>query len=140
MSFGWSAGDIVAASQLVYKVAIALATASSDFQVDSSFLQAVSITLNHLEALQAAAALDPNLAKNLHELCEQIRAPLTTFCCDIQPLFERDLGANSTRPKLRTIGSKMKWALSTSKKVKLLREQIRGPISTIPIVFALQLV
>lgn len=119
--FGWPAGDILAVSQLLYKVAVALkgsGGASSDYQDASSFLHTLSITLNHLNVLQTAP-LDPDLANNLRELCEQIQTPLKTFSCDIQ-LFEPDLGINNTRFKLLAVHRKIQWALSTSEKVKLL--------------------
>ncbi len=108
MSFGWSAGDIVA-------------------------------VLNHLKVIQATP-LDAKIATSLQQLCEQIRVPLDSFRSDIQSSFDRDLGANSTRLKLLTTHRKIQWALSTSKKVKRLREQIALPISGISIVLGQQVV
>jgi hypothetical protein len=142
MSFGWSAGDIIAALELLHKVAVALKDmggASSDYQDASLFLNVLTVTLQHLKALQAAP-LDPNLAKNLDLLCDQVQEPLSSFCDKIRSSFERDLGAGSTRLKVLTTGRKLQWALSTSKQVKALREKIGGPIAAIGIVLSQQLV
>jgi hypothetical protein len=109
MSFGWSAGDIVAALQLLHKVGVALKDtggASSDYQDASAFLDILTVTLQHLKALQAAP-LDPDLAKNLGQLCEQAQGPLTVFCERIRDSFERDLGKDSTRLKVLTAGKKI---------------------------------
>jgi hypothetical protein len=142
MSFGWSAGDIVAALQLLHKVAIALKDsggASSEYQDVSSFLDILSVTLQHLKALQSAP-LDPELAKNLQQLCEHVQGPISSFCEHIRSSFERDLGADSTRLKFLTTGRKLQWALSTSKKVQTLREKIGGPMVGIGIVLGQQVV
>jgi hypothetical protein len=142
MSFGWSAGDMVAALHLLNKTIVALKDAggaSSHYQETSSFLNAVSVTLQHLKALQSAP-LDPGLAKNLEQLCEQVRGPLTLFCEQIGSDFERDLGAESTRLKFLTTRRKLQWAFSTSKKAKGLRERIGGLIAAIGIVLGQQVV
>jgi hypothetical protein len=95
--------------------------------------------LQHLKALQAAP-LDPDLAENLGQLCKQVQAPLSLFCEHIRSSFERDLGAESARLKFLTTDRKLQWALSTSKKVKDLRENIGGPIAAIGIVLSQQVV
>ena len=141
MSFGWSAGDIVAALNLVHKVVVSLKDsggASSEYQDVSSFLFVLPITLHHLKGLQSAP-LDPDVARNLEDLCEQIRGPLSRFRDEIESRFEQDLGADSTRMKLLTVGRKLQWALYTSKKVKGLREKIGEPIAAISIVLGQQI-
>jgi hypothetical protein len=140
MSFGWSASDIVAAIQLIHKVTTALKDtggASSDFQDTATFLDILSSTLQHLKTLQTAA-LDPELAKNLERLCEQVREPISTFCEYIRSSFEGDLGHNSTRLKFLTTGRKIQWALSTAKKAKVLRERIGGTIIAISVILGQQ--
>ena len=142
MSFGWSAGDIVATLNLLHKVVVALKDtggASSDYQEVSCFLNVLTVTLQHLKALQAAP-LDPDLAKNLEKLCEQVQGPLEPFCERIRTSFERDLGADSVKPNIWAAGRKLQWALSTSKKVKELREKIGGPIAAIGVVLSQQVV
>jgi hypothetical protein len=142
MSFGWSAGDIVATLNLLHKVVVALKDtggASSDYQEVSSFLNVLTVTLQHLKALQAAP-LDPDLAKNLEKLCEQVQGPLEPFCERIRTSFERDLGADSVKPNIWAAGRKLQWALSTSMKVKELREKIGAPIAAIGVVLSQQVV
>ena len=74
-AFGWSASDIVAALQLLHKVVVALKDTvgvSSNYQNVSSFLNVLSVTLQHLKALQTAP-LDPDLAQNLGQLYSKLR-------------------------------------------------------------------
>jgi hypothetical protein len=140
MSFGWSVGDIVAALQLLDKVVVALKDtggASSHYQDVSAFLGVLTVTLQHLKALQAAP-LDPDIAKNLEQLCAQIQGPLTSFRERIHLTFDRDLGSDSTRPKFLTAGRKLKWAISTSKEVKDLEKKIGRNISVIGVVLSQQ--
>lgn len=142
MSFGWSASDIVAALQLLNTVVVALKDtggASSDYQDVSCFLNILSVTLQHLQALQAAP-LDPNLAKNLEQHCAQIQGPFTAFRERISSRFKRDLGAESTRLKVLTAGRKIQWALSTSKEIKKLQDQIGGSVAAIGIILSQQIV
>ena len=65
MSFGWSAGDIVSAAKLLYKIGVALKEsggASTEYQDISSTLETIIRTLEHLNALQAKApGLDTHL-------------------------------------------------------------------------------
>jgi hypothetical protein len=142
MSFSWSVGDIIAALQLVHKVAVALKDmggASSEYQDILIFLGTLSATLQNLKSLQEAP-LDPDLANNLGQLCEQVKSPLISFCERIKSSFERDLGTESTRLRFLSTGCKLQWALTTSKKVRDLREKIGAPIAAIGIVLGHQIV
>ena len=95
--------------------------------------------MQHLKALQVAP-LDPDLAQNLKQLCEDVQTPLALFCENTRSSFERDLGSESRRLKVLTTGHKLQWALSTSKKVKDLGEKIGGPIAAIGVVLGQQVV
>src|SRR3954468_23184926 len=102
MSFGWSVGDIVCAVKILYQVGAALRDsdgASSDFQDTISFLEALKITLEHINTLQNIP-LDPRLVSNLTEQCSQVRDPVEIFVKDAKETFERALGENSRRSKL----------------------------------------
>jgi hypothetical protein len=102
MSFGWSAGDIVAALKLLYTIGSALKDsggASSELQDILSFLQTLPRTLEHLYALQATP-FDPDLAKNLLEQCDQIRIPLDAFLGDVGRRFDPALGLNCRRNRI----------------------------------------
>ena len=99
MSFGWSVGDIVAALKLLHQVGVALKDsggASSGFQDTYSFLQTLSRTLQHLNALQYTS-LDPGLAEDLREQCGHIWMPLKAFLEDMKGRFEGRLGENSPK-------------------------------------------
>lgn len=142
MSFGWSVGDIGAALGLLHKVAGVLKDmggASSDYQESLTFLYTLSATLQNLKSLQSAP-LDLDVARNLGQLCQQVQGPLTAFCTDIHTRFESDLGTTSTRLNIFTTHRKLQWALSTSKKVKALRERIGEPLVAIGIVLGHQIV
>lgn len=142
MSFGWSVGDIVAALQLLNKVVGALKDtggASSEYQHVTNFLGVLTVTLQHLKALQAVP-LDPDLAESLKQHCEVIQGPLTSFREWISSRFERDLGPDSTRLKVLTTGRKLQWALSTAKDVKILEGKIGGHLAAISIVLSQQVI
>jgi len=141
MSFGWSAGDIVAAVQLLYKIGTALKDtdgAASDYQDVSSFFETLSSTLRCLNACQAIP-VDAEIAANLREHCRQIQAPLQAFLSDIQRDFESALGRNCTRSKALTAKRKVQWALSTSKKARALRERISGSVAAITVILCQQM-
>jgi hypothetical protein len=123
MSFGWSAGDLVAALKLLHQIGSALRDsggASSDFQETISFFQTLSRALEHLNVLRSKP-LDPEIAEQLREQCDHIRVPLVTFLEDVGGKFELSLGAKSRRNKLFAAPRMIQWALSTSKKVKRLQ-------------------
>lgn len=141
MSFGWSAGDIVAALKLLHQISSAVrssAGASSDFQDTISFLQALSQTLQHLNALQAVH-LSPDIIVNLREQCHHIRVPLTTFLDDVRPKFDPALGTDSRRKKLFAAPRMIHWALSDSKKVKRLQDRITVPMAAVGLMLGEQI-
>jgi hypothetical protein len=141
MSFGWSAGDIVAALKLLHQIGSALRDsggASSDFQDTLSFLQTLSRTLEHLNVLQAAG-LDSDVANILREQYDEIRVPLATFLKDVGARFEPSLGVKGERNKILAAPRKIQWALSTSKKVRRLQEQIAVPMSSVGILLGQQI-
>jgi hypothetical protein len=140
MSFGWSAGDIVASLQLLNKAIVALKEiggASSEYQHVINFLGLLTVTLQHLKALQSAP-LDPDLSKNLEQHCTAVQGPLKSFLERIHTRFERDLGRDKTRNKILTAGPKLQWAFSTSKEVKTLERKIGGHIGAISLVLSQQ--
>ncbi|RDL39204.1 uncharacterized protein BP5553_03544 [Venustampulla echinocandica] len=142
MSFGWSAGDIVAAVKLLYRVGVALKDsggASSEYQDTISFLRTISQTLQHLNALQSTP-ISADLAENLREQCEHIRMLLQTFCSDIETSFEPTLGANINRKHIFAALRKLQWAFSTAKKVKRLQDRIALPMTAVGLMLGQQIV
>lgn len=141
MSFGWSAGDLVAALKLLHQIGSALKEsggASSDFQDTLSFLQILSRTLEHLNVLHATS-LDHQVAENLREQCGQIREPLSAFLDDVGRRFGPRLGIRSDCNKIFAAPRMIQWALSTSKKTKRLQDRIAIPITSINIILGQQI-
>lgn len=142
MSFGWSAGDIVAALKLLHQIGIALRDsggASSEFQDTLSFLQTLSRTLQHLNALQATL-LDSDLSDNLREQCDHIRVPLTELLDDVGRRFGSTLGVNSIANRVFAAPRKIQWAVSTSKKIKRLQDRIAVPMAAVGLMLGQQVV
>jgi hypothetical protein len=140
MSFGWSVGDIIEGLRLLHQIGSALKDsggASSEFQDTISFLQTLSRTLNHLNALQETA-LDPDIAENLKNQCSHIRVPLTEFLYDVSRRYEQSLGVSSTRNKIFAAPRKTQWALWTSKKIKKLQDRIAIPMAAVGMILGQQ--
>ncbi|CZR51409.1 uncharacterized protein PAC_01284 [Phialocephala subalpina] len=142
MSFGWSAGDIVAALKLLYQISSAVRDsggASSDFQDILSFLQTLSQTLQHLNALQATY-LDPAFADHLRQQCNHIRVPLTNFLDDVGRKFGPALGTNSRRKRVFAVPRMIQWTVSDSKKTKRLQDRIAVPMSAVGLILGQQII
>jgi hypothetical protein len=139
MSFGWSAGDIVAALKLLQQIVSAIRDSGEDFQDTLSFLQTLSRTLEHLNALQAIS-LDPELVDNLREQCDHIRAPLAAFLNDVGGRFGPALGVSSRRNRIFSASRRIQWAFSISKKTKRLQDRIAVPIASVGLILGQQIV
>jgi hypothetical protein len=138
MSFGWSAGDLVAALKLLYQIGSALKKsggASSDFRDTLSFLQAVS---EHLNLLQTTP-LDPQVAESLREQCDHIREPLSAFLKDVEKKFEPNIGLQSDCKKILAAPRMVQWALFTSKKAKQLQHRITVPMASVGLLLSQQI-
>lgn len=141
MSFGWSAGDIIATLKLLHQIRSAIRDsggASSDFQDTLSFLQTLSRTLQHLNASQATP-FNPELADNLREQCDHIRAPLAAFLNDVGSRFGPALGVKTTRHWIFGAPRMIQWALSTSKKTKRLQDRIAVPMVSVGLILGQQI-
>jgi hypothetical protein len=143
MSFGWSAGDIVAALKLLLQIVTALKDsggASSDLRDALSYLQTLSRTLQHLNSLQAAPLDHQDIAENLREQCSHIRVPLQAFLDDVGRRFGSVLAVNTQRKRLSAAPRAIQWAVSTSKKVKQLRDRVAVPMTAVGLLLGLQIV
>jgi hypothetical protein len=142
MSFGWSAGDIASAIKLVYQIGSALRDsggAASEFQDSLSFLETLSLTLEHLSALEVVLS-DSGFRGHLREQCDHIRVPLTEFLQNVGQRFGPALGANSTMNSVLAAPRKIQWAKSTSKKVERLQRRIAVPMTAVGLLLAQQTV
>jgi hypothetical protein len=139
MSFGWSAGDLLAALTVLNKIRVALKDsggASSDYQEENGFLQSVSTTLETLKSLQSLP-LDADALNNLQQICQQIQGPLRSFLDKVNHDFQNKLGpqpvSNNQFSKVFRAPRMIQWALSTSKKVQQLKSRIIMPLLALQI-------
>lgn len=139
MSFGWSAGDLLAALTVLNKIRVALKDsggASSDYQEETGFLQSVSTTLETLKSLQSLP-LDSNTLNNLQQICQQIQGPLHSFLDKVNSDFQTKLGPQPVSrhqfSKVFRAPRMMQWALSTSKKVQQLKSRTVMPLLALQI-------
>jgi hypothetical protein len=140
MSFGWSAGDIVSAINLLVKIGTALRSvggASSEYVEAVGFLSTLQTTLEHLRAF-TEVLYDEQKAENLRNHCEQLRVPLDRFLEDVTAKFEPSLGVSRQKNMLSRAPREILWALHTSKKLKILQERISLPIIGINMLLGLQ--
>lgn len=136
MSFGWSAGDVVAALQLLNKVRIALQDAGgakSDYQEEAAFLDTVSTNLHALSTIDNGTLFPPEVGENIRKHALSIKGPVDEFLDSIRSSFGSTLGGFPTRPGVLSPARKLQWSLSTSKKVKALRLRIHEPLSLLQI-------
>lgn len=141
MSFGWSAGDVVAGLQLLNRIRIALNDSGgsrSEYQDETAFLDNLSLTLRALGSVQPGS-LQPAVAGNISRHAEHIRKSVDRFLQDVQAQFGPDLGRFPTTTRRAMWGAsvsalrKMQWALSTSKKVRALRDRIGAELLSLQI-------
>jgi len=138
MSFGWSAGDIAFALNVLYKVGSALKEAggaSSAYQDASSFLESLQQTLEHLRVFSSTTLQSSNGAE-LRRQVSQVRVPVTRFVEDVQK-YEPALAAHSSRGKLLSGPRKIQWALQMPGKLKKLQDQITAPLMTLSLLLGL---
>jgi hypothetical protein len=138
MSFGWSAGDIAFALQILYKVGSALKEAggaSSSYQDASSFLESLQQTLEHLRVF-SSTNLESSSGVELRKQVSQVRVQVTRFVEDIQK-YEPALAARSSRGKLLSGPRKIQWALQMPAKLKKLQDQMTAPLMTLSLLLGL---
>jgi hypothetical protein len=127
MSFGWSAGDILAAAEFVLEVARALDEvdgAAKEFRTASTFLRNLNAALTPLEAF---GALDtrPVYKNDIEREVKAIKKPVETFIDDIKGL-QKSLGVEKEGRfrHFQNIPSKLKWHFSTVKKALALQREV----------------
>ncbi|CZT43966.1 uncharacterized protein RSE6_04079 [Rhynchosporium secalis] len=133
MSFGWLAGDVVSALNLLYQVSTALRESggvSSDYQDTISFLGTLTITLEHLNAVQSIS-LDSGVADNLRDQCDHMNVPSRKFLVNANRRSDSSLSSTCTR--------KIQWAILTAKEVKKLQDKIAVPMAAIALLLGQQI-
>lgn len=134
MSFGWSAGDILAAAKFILEVARALDEvdgAAQEFRTASSFLKNLNSALTPLEAF---TALDtrPAYKSDIEHEVKAIRIPVEAFINDVKSL-QKSLSVvkEGKFRHLQNIPSKLKWHFSTSKKALALQKEVEMHLTII---------
>lgn len=127
MSFGWSAGDILAAARFLINVANALDDvdgAPKDFRDASSFLKKLNASLTPLEAFSALDS-KPTYKAQIEAEAKAIKSLIDKFIVDVKDI-QKALGIpkEGSFRHLQNIPSKLKWHFSTSKKALALEKQV----------------
>lgn len=118
MSFGWSAGDIVAALQATHSLYDALdgyKGVSEEYREAVSFLRSLTRTLEPLSTLTAWSAY-PAYGEEIKQQVALIREPVCVFLRDVIK-FEPSLGEKARKGRRRGIVRKLQWYLDTSRDV-----------------------
>jgi hypothetical protein len=132
MSFGWSAGDIAFALQILYRVGSAFKEAggaSSAYAETTIFLDSLQKTLEHLRIF-ASTTFDADKIDELRNQVSQLRGPVTRFVDDVKK-FEPALAATSKGGKFLSVTRKVQWALQMPKKLKKLQSEVTVPMMTL---------
>ena len=137
MSFGWSAGDIVAAIDTFITIGKALKDSGgskSEYQASVQFLESVHKTL---AGILFIVENNPDLPceANLIEQVDIVKAAVGNFDKKIAK-YKPSLGVDSTRRRLRTVPREIQLALSSS--VKELHRDISQPQLVLNVFISLQ--
>lgn len=134
MSFGWSAGDILAAIHFILEVAQALDAAggaAKEFRDASTFLRDVKSALTPLQTLTALGTR-PEYKADIELQVKAIKGPIEKFIVDTRGL-QNSLGVvkEGHFRHLQNIPSKLKWHFDVSKKVLTLKKEVEQHLQII---------
>ncbi len=135
MSFGWSAGDILAAINFILDVASALddvSGAGHDYRNITSFLE--DLSEHALAPLLTCPAIDtyPDYKASIGKQVLAIRGPVAKFIAKVKGL-ETDLGVphKGRAGFFRGWKGKLKWHFFTSKEAEALKAEIEPHVRII---------
>jgi len=137
--FGFSAGDIAMAIQVVVKVAQGLKNSggsASEYQDIIKYLQSLLLTLQHLETLRSKTK-DESIAKAVEALASAAQKPMLEFMEDIRK-YEVTLGQKSSSNSIRSGFHKTDWALRIAKKGVKLRANISAELESLHLLLGSQ--
>ena len=132
MSFGWSAGDIVAALTLAYNLIEALDSikgAAHDYREAVSFLRDLKRTLYPLETFTAWHAY-PKYGRDIREQVAHIKEPVGNFLKEVLK-YEPTLGVKANEGHSRHVFRKLQWYMFMEKKVLGLKKKIESHMRVI---------
>lgn len=130
--FGFSAGDLVMAVNVIAQVAQALREtggASSEYQETFHFMEGLVLTLQHLQHLNAKCT-DPSLISAIRTLTKSAEKPIREFINDIQK-FDSALGSTSQSNRFVSGVRKAEWVVIVRKRVDKLRGSIASQMQPI---------
>lgn len=134
MSFGWSAGDIIAALILLFNLIQALDTADGaarNYREAVDFLRDLAHTLTPLEKLKDYESYH-SYANEISDQLRHIKNPVEEFLSGIVK-YEPSLGDKAPRGRHRRICKKLQWYLWKENKVLALKDTIGGHMQIINI-------
>lgn len=132
MSFGWSAGDIVAAIKLVNKVVQCVGNIGGSrehFQELSSELHGLLRALDEIANLIRIPDQIPEITSLKFAAC-LCGDTLNTFLKKIEP-FDRSLAASSTKIRLKAAPKMVRWELLVRKDIPELRSYLVAHVGTL---------
>jgi hypothetical protein len=137
MSFGWSAGDIVAAVDTLITIGKALRESggsASEFQDAVAFITGVGKTIT---GIQTIIQSNPNLdwEPDLVEQATRLKKAVEDFRKKIDK-YEPSLGSRSTRRKIQKIPRAIQFALISD--IKDLRTKVAQPQQVLNVFINLQ--
>jgi hypothetical protein len=139
MSFGWSAGDIVAGLNTLAKVGKALedsGRAATEYQEAVTYSSSVSKTLSRIQTLLQN---NPNLLWEA-DLVQQgniLKSAIGDFVKKINK-YDKSIGVDTQRQKARRVPREDQFALFCSDQVKELRTAITQPQLVLDLFISLQ--
>lgn len=125
MSFGWSAGDVVSAIQLIHSIVSSLRSTSGareQFQELETELFGLKSALKRVEALTKNADAEPEI-QALEFVALYCTETLQRFYKKIQP-FEESLGSEHRKSRLKAAPRMVRWELLIKKDLPELREYL----------------
>ncbi|ROW09793.1 hypothetical protein VMCG_02333 [Cytospora schulzeri] len=127
MSFGWSAGDLVAALSFVhnlYKAFDDYTGVRGEYRDTVMFLRSLIRTLEPLKTFADwPGNAHPRYATDIQEQVVLLRTPINVFIQNIRK-FEPSLGWKAKKGRYRNVVRKVQWYLDISKKVLTLKSKI----------------
>jgi len=134
MSFGWSAGDLIAAIKLIRGVAQALDDvrgAKGEFNDTISYLGTVTRTLEPLLTFSSSSfELDPHCKKDIIEQVNHIKTPIQEFLRSARK-YECSFGEQSRNGRLSNVRRKLQWRLFMTGEVKTLRSKTKDHLQVL---------
>jgi len=130
MSFGFSAGDFIAAATLAYKLVVALSESSGssmEYQQLIQDLSCVHRTLIQVEDMRSANQLNQSTINALRHQVDGTMKPMEVFLEKTEK-YRKSLGAanfSGSGSAVKDSWRKMGWALHKGSDVKGLREVLQ---------------